>query len=274
MDKGLIAILIALFSFVCFACQSPKVKLEVLPEVTAVFPSSDTLPENLLRMYIHFSKPMKTIGNLEKIKLVDNNGQELIGAIFNNVQELWDHEQRQLTLILDPARVKTALKANEEMGRALREGKHYKLVIGELEDVEGMPLKEVFTKSFYVTKEDKLSPNTTLWKMEVPKANSQAPLIVQFPEMLDQLSLLQRLQLTDENNQPISGQVEITKQETEWRFVPTEKWSSGDYILYVHGRLEDPCGNNLNGLFDHQVGTLKNEKEGEIEKLFLTIKNN
>lgn len=264
---------IVLLSVFCFSCQSSKTKEEVLPVVTAVFPSSDTLPENLLRMYIHFSKPMKTIGNLEKIKLVDENGQEVVGAIFNNVHELWDKEQKQLTLIFDPSRVKTGLIAHEERGRSLQVGKNYKLLIEELEDIEGNRLKNIYTKSFYVSDEDRLSPNTELWNIQIPKANNHSPLIVQFPEMLDRLSLFQRLQLTDENSQPIIGKVEIAKQETEWRFVPTKNWQAGDYILYVHGRLEDPCGNNLNGLFDHKIGMLKNEQEEKIETLLLTIKD-
>lgn len=253
------------------ACSTSFTKTAKAPAVVAIYPSSDTLPENLLRMYVHFSKPMKTIGNLEKIKLLDENGQEVVGAIFNNVHELWDKEQTQLTLIFDPSRVKTGLVAHEEKGRALQHGKHYKLTIGQMKDVEGKKLK-VATKSFYVNTEDRLSPNTAQWTIKMPKANSQLPLIVQFPAMLDRLSLLQRLQLTDKNNQPIDGQVEITEQETEWRFVPTKKWAASDYILYVHGRLEDPCGNNLNGLFDHKIGSLKNEQEGGIEIINLTLK--
>ena len=270
MNKGSIFILILSLSFV-FSCESPKVKEEILPEVRAVFPSSDTLPENLLRMYIHFSKPMKTIGNLEKIQLLDEQGKEVVGAIFNNVHELWDKEQRKLSLIFDPSRVKTGLKANEERGRPLEAGRHYKLFIGLLEDFQSKKLKEVFTKSFYVREEDRIAPNTANWSIKTPIANSRSPLIVQFPEMLDQLSLLQRLQVTDTDNQAIQGKVTITNQEREWHFMPTEKWSSADYILYVHSRLEDPSGNNLNGLFDHKIGTLKNEREGEVESILLKI---
>lgn len=243
----------------------------MLPVVSAVFPSADTLPENLLRMYIHFSKPMKIIGNLGKIKLIDDKKQEVVGAIFNNVYELWDNEQKQLTLIFDPSRVKTGLKVNMKKGRSLEAGRNYKLVIRQLEDVEGNMLKEVYTKSFYVGKEDRLSPNTEKWAIKIPKANSQSPLIIQFPDILDRLSLRQRLQLTDEKNQPIDGQVKIAKQETEWRFVPIENWRVGEYVLYIHGRLEDSCGNNLNGLFDHKIGNLKYKQEGRIEKISTTI---
>ncbi len=237
------------------------------PEVSAVFPSSDTLPENLLRMYIHFSKPMKTIGNLENIKLLNDENQEVIGAIFNHVHELWDHQQQQLTLIFDPARVKTGLVAHQQMGRALQAGRQYTLQIGKVEDVYSRPLEHIFTKSFFVQEEDKIAPNTKSWQIHTPKVNSKSPLIIQFPAMLDQLSLLQRLQLTDSNDQPIDGRVEIKNRETTWHFIPTKVWSAGDYILYVHTRLEDPAGNNLNGLFDHKIGTLKNLQEDEIERI-------
>ncbi len=253
------------------SCQIPQEEKEILPRVSAVFPSSDTLPENLLRMYLHFSKPMKPIGNLEKIALFDEDDQEIVGAIFNNVHELWDRNQQQLTLIFDPSRVKTGLIAHKEMGRSLQMGKNYKLVIGQLEDVEGNKLKEVYTKTFYASKEDTLPPNTKHWIVKTPKAGSHSPLIVQFPAMLDRQALLHRLQLTDKNSQPISGEVVITKQETEWRFESTEKWPAGDYILYVHGRLEDPCGNNLNGLFDHKKGSLKNNREGAVETIEFRI---
>ena len=238
----------------------------------AVFPSSDTLPENLLRMYIHFSKPMKTVGNLENIKLLDNKGQEVDGAIFNNVYELWDKTQKNLTIIFDPARVKTGLKANAQMGSALQVGKRYTLRIGQLEDVYSNPLASTFTKSFFVNEADKIAPKIENWKVIIPKINSKTPLIIEFPSMLDHLSLLQRLQLTDSKNQPIDGQVEIKNQETTWHFNPTREWLAGNYILYVHARLEDPAGNNLNGLFDHKIGTLKYAQEEEIEQLNFKIR--
>ena len=272
MERALVfMVLLSHFSSCDFPAQRSTTNQGLPPKVTAVFPSSDSLPENLLRMCLHFSKPMKTIGNLENIKLVDAKGQEIVGAIFNNVHELWDKEQKQLTLIFDPSRVKTGLSANKQMGRALQVGQFYTLRIGKLDDVDGNPLADIYTKSFFVTKEDKVAPNTKNWSVNLPKANSKTPLTIQFPDMLDHLSLLQRLQLTDTNNQPIEGQIEIKNQETTWQFTPTKEWSMGDYILYVHTRLEDPAGNNLNGLFDHQIGTLKYQREGQAEQIKLKI---
>ncbi|MEO1051046.1 MAG: hypothetical protein AAFX87_10480 [Bacteroidota bacterium] len=253
-----------------FAQKSEEARMEMQPQIVAVFPSSDTLPANLLRMYIHFSKPMKPIDNLENIRLIDQNGNEIIGAIFNNAYELWDHKQTQLTLLFDPSRVKTGLKSHEERGRALVNGKRYQLVIGDLQDVDGRTTIP-FTKSIVVIEEDLEAPNTDSWVFRMPKADSQTPLIVRFPERLDRLSLMQRLLLTGTENQAIAGRVEITNNETEWRFYPHQNWTHGDYILYVHSRLEDPSGNNLNGLFDHKPGTLKNEREGVIETIKIKI---
>ena len=241
------------------------------PFVTSIYPTQDTLPENLLRMYIVFSQPMKTVGNLERIKLIDEHGQEVIGAIFNNVYELWDTEQRQLTIIFDPARVKTGLKANETMGRALQVGHQYTLVVDGLEDIHGQKLAQPFTKTIYVAHEDVTAPNTDQWTLTTPTAQSHAPLSVQFPAMIDRLSLFQRLKLTDRNGTAINGRIAIGKHEMEWIFTPDEAWEAGQYSIHINSRLEDPAGNNLNGLFDHDIGSLLNEKEGAIIRLTFQI---
>ncbi len=262
----LLGILLLGFIDPIFSQKSEEGSLAIAPHVIAVFPSSDTLAANILRLYIHFSNPMKPIGNLEHIQLQDEKGQEVVGAIFNNAYELWNHEQTQLTILLDPSRVKTGLRSHEERGRALLAGKNYQLVIGVLQDVEGRTTAP-FTKSFTVSEEDLDPPNTDSWVFEIPKAGSQSPLIIKFPQMLDQLSLLQRLKLTDEDNIPIAGRIEIANEESEWHFHPYQNWLPIHYILYVHSRLEDPSGNNLNGLFDHEPGTLKNDQEGKIEAI-------
>lgn len=266
-----VLVIVSLFLSCCFSCQRSEAGQGIPPEVTAVFPSADTLPANLLRMYIHFSKPMKTLGNLENIELLDENNQEVVGAIFNNVHELWDHDQQQLTLIFDPARVKTGLEAHQQMGRALHVGKHYTLRIGILEDVDSHRMEAGFTKTFWVDEEDRMAPNTMNWKVNLPKLNSKSPLVIQFPAMLDRLSLFQRLQLTNADHQAIDGLVEIKNQETIWHFTPTQKWRAGEYIIYVHTRLEDPAGNNLNGLFDHKIGTLRYSHEDEIERIHFRV---
>lgn len=254
------------------ACDSPSQVSNYPPRVTAVFPSSDTLPENLLRLYIQFSTPMKTVGNLERIKLLNDSGHEVQGAIFNNVYELWDKEQKQLTLLFDPGRVKTGLEAHEAMGRALEPGKDYQIVVGNLEDVNHQKLTKPFIKSFHIIAADTVAPNLKRWALELPPAGSVIPLHINFPGILDQLSLHHRLVITNAKDEIIEGTIQLGEYEKRWSFVPKDPWQKGDYHLYVNARLEDPAGNNLNGLFDHQAGSLNRDREGETLRLDFEIK--
>jgi len=242
-----------------------------LPGVIKVYPTSDSLPENLLRMYVLFSQPMKTDGNLEKIKLIDADGNVIQGAIFNNVYELWDKNQQQLTLLFDPSRVKKGLKANEIMGRALRPGIKYRLIIDGLEDINHRQMKNRFVKEFHVGMADTIPPAIDSWKIITPISNSLTPLEVYVPEMLDWLSAQQRLIIASERNEIVSGSVSLENMERCWKFFPEKPWSTGMYILHINTRLEDPSGNNLNGLFDHAPGTLKFETEGQARELHFEV---
>lgn len=253
------------------ACEStPKVEFteqkKTKPQILAVYPSSDTLPENLLRFYVQFSKSMKAVNNLENIKLINEEGQEIKGAIFNNVYELWDKEQKQLTLILDPSRVKTGLITHNNLGRALKHGKQFKLVIEKAVDIYGNETNEPFLKSFHVIKADRKMPDVSKWIVTSPKAGTKNSVILNFPQILDRMSLLNKIRIKDANNEIIKGTIEIVEQEKQWEFYPKNKWKKGSYSIQVSSRLEDPSGNNLNGLFDHKLGDLKSDTEGEIVK--------
>ncbi len=241
------------------------------PVVTAIYPSSNKLPENLLRMYIQFSQPMKTINNLEHISLTNDKGEVIKGAIFNNVYELWNDEQTQLTIIFDPARVKTGLLAHESYGRALQPNKTYHLTIDHLQDIYGNKMKNAHTKTFIVESEDKRSPDISLWQIHKPKPKTHDTLKIDFTDAVDMMSLKNRIQVLDVNNQIVHGKIEITNTEKSWHFIPHHKWENGDYQLYINSRLADPSGNNLNGLFDHEFGDLKYDKEGKIIKLKIQI---
>ncbi|MEM6830238.1 MAG: hypothetical protein AAF551_06955 [Bacteroidota bacterium] len=260
------ALFISLVILIAYSC----VKRESNPRVLTVYPTSDTLPENLLRLYIQFSEPMKTTENLDKIKLLDERGQEVKGAIFNNVHELWDSDQKQLTILFDPARVKSDLQANKSMGRALAPGMTYELMITDLETIKHKKIMP-YTKKIHVIAADTISPNTIKWNLNLPKADGTAPLNISFADRVDQMSLRQRLVIVDENENRIEGDIRIGNYEKEWSFIPNKNWKPGHYAVYVHARLEDPSGNNLNGLFDHRSGSLKYETEDEVLKLPFSI---
>ncbi len=269
---GLVFFIFCLFMS-CYTKEAQDgAKKNQLPKVVAIYPSSDTLPENLLRFYVQFSHSMKAVNNLENIKLLNEKGKEIKGAIFNNVYELWDGEQKQLTLILDPSRVKTGLVAHETLGRALEPGKRFQLVIEEAEDIHGNKIEQPYVKDIYVTKEDKEIPDIKNWEIITPEFKSQYPLKIISSQVLDRLSLYHKIRLLDEMGEVVYGKIEISNQEKTWCFYPENNWKKGIYTLQINSRLEDPSGNNLNGLFDHELGSLKSEKEGETMELHVEIR--
>ena len=236
------------------------------PKGIVIYPTSDTLPENLLRFYVRFSHPMKAINNLKNIRLMDKNNQVVEGVIFNNVHELWDDQQKQLTLIMDPARVKTGLSTHNRLGRALVPGHSYHLVIEKMETVEQDKVKP-FKKKFMVVSADTIAPSINLWDIRRPQVGSLDPLQIVFPESVDVMSLFHRLTISNDNGDKLEGTVEIGSNEKQWMFTPLEYWGEGKYTIYINARFADPSGNNLNGLFDHRTGSLKYEKEGETLKI-------
>ena len=52
-------------------------------EVSAIVPTSDALPENLLRLYVHFSKPMRRGQVRGAIKLIGENEETIVNPFLN-----------------------------------------------------------------------------------------------------------------------------------------------------------------------------------------------
>ncbi|MDY8134341.1 hypothetical protein [Aquimarina sp. 2201CG5-10] len=248
----------------------PKKNIDPL-SIESVYPTLDSLPENLLRMYIVFSNSMRTSGTLEKIRLYDEKNNDVSHAIFNNVYELWDKDQKRLTILFDPSRVKTGLQANQIMGRVLKPNQKCSLIIENVKDIHGQTLKISHKKIFTVIKEDISEPNTNLWKIKAPKPNTKEPLAITFPNTLDYGSLLGSIHILNQEGFYLKGKIKTLNKEKEWQFVPDEKWSLGNYNIQINTRLEDPSGNNLQGLFDHKIGTLKSNTQGNIVSLKLLV---
>ena len=117
--------------------------------VTAVTPGGAVLPENLLRLYVHFSAPMGRRGGGGHVRLLDADGREVVDPFLPLEAELWNGDRTRYTLFLDPGRVKTGIRPNDEMGRALVKGRRYTLEIdADWRDAYGRPLAGPFRHEF------------------------------------------------------------------------------------------------------------------------------
>jgi hypothetical protein len=222
--------------------------------VTHIYPSRDTLPENQLKFYLHFSAPMSRGEAYEHIRLIEGSGMEIEYPFLELGEELWDDTGTRLTLFFDPGRIKRGLKPREEVGPALEEGKSYTLVIGrDWSDARGNPLKQAFRKRFKVVAPDDVQPSPKRWKLTPPQAGTTGPLVARFDEPLDRAMLQRVLVVTDSAGKRVAGSIEVDRDETRWRFRPERPWRAGRYSLVVETTLEDLAGNSIGRPFEVDV---------------------
>jgi len=218
--------------------------------VERIYPTTDLLPDNQLKLYVVFSAPMSRGETWKRIHLLDARGSQVELAFLEIEQELWDQEQRRLTVLFDPGRIKRGLVPHNELGPALLEGQEYTLLIDrEWQDPQGAPLREEFRKRFRVGPADREPTDVKDWRLTPPKAGGAEALVVKFPEPMDWAMLQRTFQLSGPSG-AVAGTISVGNRETEWRFTPARPWQPGDYQLIVDTSLEDLAGNRIGRAFD------------------------
>src|SRR5476651_1203354 len=149
------------------------------PKLTAIYPETDTVPENLLKFYFQFSHPMRTGLVLDHICLLDKN-KDTMQRVFLNLQpELWDKTGTVLTLWLDPGRIKRSLVLNKELGNPLKTNESYTLVVSQnWKDNRGLSLAQSYTKHFTVGERDGVMPDINKWQINTPKSGTSGALTI------------------------------------------------------------------------------------------------
>jgi len=217
--------------------------------VEHVYPTTDLLPDNQLKFYLHFSAPMSRGEAWRRIHLLDQNGSTVELPFLEVDQELWDREYRRLTVLFDPGRIKRGLKPLQEVGQAIESGKRYTLVIDKnWVDARGVPLQEEFRKPFRVGPADRTPPDPAKWLLTSPRAGTLNPLILDFRKSMDWALSLRLLDIPG-----VAGTASVERNETQWRFTPDEPWKAGEYRLVVDTALEDLAGNRIGRAFDVDV---------------------
>jgi hypothetical protein len=220
--------------------------------VKHVYPSGDVLPSNQLRLYIYFSAPMGRGEAEQRIHVLDAAGK-IVPRVFLPGQELWDPDNRRLTMTFDPGRIKRDLVSNRAMGPPLAEGGRYTLVIDrEWRDANGVPMATEFRKSFRGGPAVRRPPDPKTWKIVAPPAGSRTPLVVDFDRSMN-YTLLQRMLKVAAAHGDVAGDIDVGLNEAEWRFIPQQPWTPGSYRLVVDNGLEDLAGNKIGQPFDIDV---------------------
>lgn len=228
--------------------------------VTRIFPSSDNLPENLLRFYLYFDTPMKKGQAFDHIHLIDSEGNVDDRAFMEFKQELWSPDGKRLTILFDPGRIKRGVSTNLELGPALLEGNRYELTISSAwQDVYGQELMVETTKEFVVSSPYRDAIHAQQWTILQPASDTRDPLGIQFDRIMDHALFQTMIHLQDGEGNLIQGVWKLSEEEREIQFIPEEEWQSGRYQIVMDSRMEDVAGNNLNNLLD-QSETNENDQ--------------
>jgi hypothetical protein len=235
--------------------------------VQAVFPDVEDVPENLLRIYIAFSGPMSLGGASGHVQLLDEHQRVVEDAFLPLDVDLWNDDRTRYTVLFDPGRVKRGILPNEQMGRALRAGHRYTLVVDDgWRDAAGQQLAAPFRHGFRAgpPAEQALDPQS--WQVEAPRGGTRDPLRVTFPAPLDH-GLLQRALSVSLNGDRVPGVVQTDAGDTRWLFSPAAPWRVGDYQLHAASILEDVAGNRIGRPFEVEqlaAGRLRSEARAAV----------
>lgn len=222
--------------------------------VSAVYPSADELPENLLKFYLHFSAPMSRGRVYQHIHLLDDAGREVELPFLELDQELWDPAMTRLTVLLDPGRIKRGVRPLEEVGSSLQPGHRYTLVIDHAwTDAAGEPLRADYRKSFTVSAAERTPPAPADWRVTAPPAGSRDALVVTFPRPMDRALALRLIRVAAPDGRDLDGAIELGDRERRWSFIPSSPWPAGAHALVIATTIEDLAGNNIGKAFDVDV---------------------
>ena len=241
-------------------------------KVVCIYPSIDTVPENLLKIYVRFSAPMGDQYSESFIHMTDQSGDTLDKIFLPLQPELWNAKHDILTLWLDPGRIKRELGPNKTWGTPLEAGDKYIIHISpEWKDKHGVPLGNSHQKTLIAGLADRAKLTIDEWDLELPLSGTNQPLVVNFNASLDYLLLQECLTIT-RDKEVVPGTSQVNRTQSNWCFTGEEPWSEGIYELQVESRLEDIAGNNLNRLFDEEIDVSKPSPDISIYRRSFAIK--
>ncbi len=239
--------------------------------VAEVYPTAEIVPENQLRLYVHFSAPMGSKGGLSYVHLFADDGAEVLDPFLPLDAEFFNDDRTRYTVFFDPGRQKRGIAPIADMGRSLTEGKSYTLVVdSEWRDGNGLPLTHQFKRTFKVGPPDEKPLDPKSWQIQAPAAGSRAPLTVAFPEPLDHGLLLRALGVLSPDGTPLPGAVAVGTHELTWSFTPQSPWTAGAHNIVAFAMLEDLAGNRIGRAFEVDQFD-RTDKSGEPEKTLIPL---
>ncbi|MEM7337195.1 MAG: Ig-like domain-containing protein [Actinomycetota bacterium] len=224
--------------------------------VTAVYPSGDVVPENVLRFYVHFSVPMTPHLASQFVTLRTASGVADHATFMRFKQELWSADRTRLTVLVDPGRIKRGVATNLDLGPAFTEGDQYVLAVdGGWPSADGSSQLQAFSTRIRAGAPLREQPDVRRWRWWPPRPGTRTMLEISFDRPFDRHSLNGAIHMTASDGTVIAGTPTVPSSETSWSFTPDEPWPAGEVYVSVSDALEDVAGNSLRELLDQPPGS-------------------
>lgn len=219
-----------------------------------VHPSGDTVPENILRFYVHFDAPMPRGDVYKYVRILRADGKAVEQPFLELDDELWNEDQTRLTLFIDPGRIKREVKPLIDLGPVFAAGDKYSLVVsGQWPTLTGKPLGRETTRTLSATSRIESGIDPKKWKLSVV---GDGPLTIEFDRPMDHAMTLRGLTVIGPDDRPVSGKTALGPAERSWTFVPKKAWGAGKYRVRVAADVEDVCANAIGRPFEGAMGKL------------------
>jgi hypothetical protein len=219
--------------------------------VELIDPGVAVVPANLLRFSITFSAEMDEGSAAGHIRLLDERGADIPGALLEMPPELWDRDRRRLTVLLEPGRIKRGLQPNLQAGPPLVEGDIVTLAVdARMRDAEGSPLLTGASRSYRVGPPERSRVDPSRWLVRWPNDPGE-PMRVQFDRPLDRALVRRCLLVLDRQGSPVSGHATLDAEGKKWVFAADPDGDLGQ--LRIDRRLEDLAGNSVRRVFDRDL---------------------
>jgi len=231
-----------------------RTEAAVAPVVAAVYPTARPLPANVLKFYVHFSRPMARGFAYERAHVLVASGERVERPFLELGEELWNPDGTRLTLIVDPGRIKRGLLLHEQMGPVLEADRSYTLLVeAGWPGADGAALATDLRVDFTTSAADVMQPDPRRWQLELPRASTLDPLVVTLDEPLDHALLQRMIRVVGTEGRALDGDVAVGPRETRWSFVPRQPWGAGEHALLVDAELEDLAGNSVGRPFETRL---------------------
>ena len=237
-------------------------------EIVGIFPQSEMLPANILRIYVAFSEPMSFENPHDFIQIVDEDGR-LVTEPFVEIEEgLWNENRTRLTLLFHPGRIKRGVGPNMTQGEIFEVSREYTLKISsDWKAGSGNGLKLPFAKSFEITKAIRRVIEIEGWKVTAPTTSTNQQLVIQTDQLLDKALAERMISVIDSKGAFVDGRFEFNGYRTELIFYANSAWNAGIYQLSIDPKLEDVCGNTPVNVFDLE-GSGQKKTDGNLSLAF------